>query len=151
VRRSVLLLMVAISSASCGGDDGESQEDRAATVSVETAVESTYFAEGNPACVEATDVLLEISPQMSPLFDEDRFPAGAVEPYGRPAGRQAEIIEDLAAELDGLEAPADRDILAAQLVQALETEATALRAIQQAAETGSELIRGSKPACPSIT
>jgi hypothetical protein len=70
---------------------------------------------------------------------EDRFPPGAVEPYGEPAAEAAAILEQLAADLAELEPPGDRDLIAGQLVSFLETEAGGLRDVEEAAASGAEL------------
>lgn len=64
-----------------------------------------YFARRTAACVEATQELLGIVAEMSELFFLTCFPPHVARRYGPLAGRQAAIVERLAAELAEVEPP----------------------------------------------
>lgn len=121
--------------ASCGGDDGESTD----TAATSQGAGADYVSAGNAACAAATAELLELGPDMAGFFETDTYPPGTLEPYGPTASAMADILESLASELSELEPPGDRELIAGQLVSYLEGEAAALREVQEAAESGSEL------------
>lgn len=140
MKASLLVLLLMLLVTACGGEESESPQGADENTSSEQASEApTYIEAGNEVCADATAALEEFEETIDPLFYEDRFPPGSLDPYGEAASKMAEILDGLAADLTALDVPPEREVSVTQLAEYVKAEADSLHEIADAAERRTEL------------